>query len=732
MKKSILFLGILASVQIVNAQTATPLYKSKNASIESRVNDLLKRMTLKEKIFQISQGFTGGNNNANNNSARFKDIPDGIGSLIYFSDDPVYRNDVQKHAMETSRLGIPILFGYDVIHGFRTIAPVSLGQACSFNTDLVTKADAVAAKEAKLSGLDWTFSPMIDVARDPRWGRVMEGYGEDSYTNARFAAAAVKGYQGDKLNDKYSIAACLKHYVGYGLSEGGRDYHYADVSPQSLWETYLPPYQAGIKAGAATVMSSFNDISGIPGSANYYTLTTILKDRWKFNGFVISDWGSVEQLIPQGVAATRAEAGQKALNAGVDMDMTDKVYEENLAQLIKDKKVSMTRVDDAVKRVLRVKFELGLFDQPYTTIIDSSKRYLNTNDKAIGEQLAEESIVLLKNEKNILPLKSEVKTIALIGPLAKNQEDLVGSWSAHGDPKETISILDAMQNQFGSKVKISYARGCDFEKPETSGFDEAVTAAKNADVVVLCLGEKRAWTGENTSRSTIALPSVQEKLMEAVRAAGKPVVLVLSNGRPLDISALEPKADAIVEIWQPGTAGGTPLAKVLDGKVNPSGKLSITFPRSTGQIPIYYSMRQSARPTSGLYQDIPTEPLYWFGYGLSYTTYQYGAVKLSSASIHKNQKLVATVEVENTGAMNGKETMLWYISHPAASISRPMKELKFFEKKQIDAGKKVSYQFEIDPMRDLAFPDADGKLHLEAGTYYLMAGKEKVKFELKD
>ena len=732
MKKLLLVFFIIVCTQIVQSQSNHPVYKDKNVSVESCVNDLLQRMTLKEKVLQLSQETAGGNNNINNVESELKEIPEGIGSLIYFKDDPLYRNQIQKHAIENTRLGIPIIFGYDVIHGYRTMFPVSIGQACSFNTDLVTKADSIAAREAKLSGINWTFSPMIDVARDARWGRVMEGYGEDVYTNARFAAAAVKGYQGNKLNDRYSIAACLKHYVAYGLSEGGRDYHYSDVSPQSLWETYLPPYHAGVNAGAATVMSSFNDISGVPASANYYTLTTILKNRWKFNGFIVSDWGSVEQLMPQGVAATRSEAGMKAINAGLDMDMTDHVFEENLEQLVKEKKVSMQRVDDAVKRILRVKFELGLFDNPYTEITDITQRYLQPEDKTIAEQLAEESIVLLKNDNNVLPLKSTVKSVALIGPLAKNADDLIGSWSAHGKSNESTNILDALQSEFSNTVKINYAQGCDFDGEDSSGFNDAINTAKNSDAVIICLGEKRSWTGENTSRSTIALPSIQQKLIAALQSTGKPIILVLSNGRPLDITAIEPMANAIVEIWQPGTAGGTPLARVLTGKVNPCGKLAITFPRSTGQVPVYYSMRQSARPTSGLYQDISTEPLYWFGYGLSYTTYKYGNIHLSDTIIHKSQKFIASIEVENTGNMNGKETMLWYISQPSASISRPMKELKYFEKKEVDAGKKIMYQFEINPTRDLSFPDANGKLHLEAGMFYVIAGNERVSFKLKD
>lgn len=728
MKYFVLPTMLLLGLQVFAVKLPTPVYKDKNAPVERRVEDLLKRMNLDEKILQLNQQTVGDNNNPNNNGYKKPTYPAGIGSLIYFSSDPVFRNTVQKRAMEETRLGIPILFGYDVIHGFRTIYPISLAQGCSWNPALVEEACAMAAKETKLSGIDWTFSPMIDVARDPRWGRVAEGYGEDPYTNAIFGVASVKGYQGKKLSGQYSVAACLKHYVGYGMSEGGRDYHYSDISAQSLWETYMVPYQAGVKAGAATLMSGFNDISGIPASANPYTLTTVLKKRWGHDGFVVSDWGSVEQLMAQGVAKDRKEAGLKAFMAGVEMDMVDNVYGQNLKQLIAGKKVPMAKIDDAVKRVLRVKFRLGLFDDPYTPIVE--ERYLQPVSKAVAQRLAVESMVLLKNDQRVLPLSAEVKQIALVGPLAKDQADLLGNWSAQGIANDAETVLDGFEKEFGQKAQINYAKGCDMEGTDESGIDEAVTAAKKSDVIVVCLGEKKSWSGENTSRSTIALPAIQEKLVQELKKTGKPIVLVLANGRPLELVRLEPMANAIVEMWQPGVAGGTALASIISGRVNPSGKLDITFPLTTGQIPTYYNMRQSARPNSGKYQDIPTDPLYWFGHGLSYTDFVYDPIKLSATQIHKNQKLTATVEVSNSGAVTGKETALWYISSHASSISRPMKELKYFEKKEINAGGKYVFKFELDPMRDLSFPDADGKRHLEAGDFYLQAGNQKIKFEL--
>lgn len=729
--KQVIVLIVILFVESRSATAQQYVYKDKSAPVESRVKDLVGKMTLKEKILQLNQYTFGINNNINNIGREVKELPAGIGSLIYFSADPVLRNQLQKKAMEETRLGIPILFGFDVIHGFRTVYPISLAQACSWNPALVKQLCAVAAKESKKSGVDWTFSPMIDISRDPRWGRVSEGYGEDPYTNAVFGVASVKGYQGNKLSDPFSIASCLKHYVGYGESEGGRDYHYSDISAQSLWETYLPPYKACVDAGAATLMSAFNDISGVPASSNHYTLTEILKNDWKHDGFVVSDWDAIEQLIAQGVAKDRKEAGLKAFMAGVEMDMKDNIYFENFETLVAENKIPIEKIDDAVSRVLRVKFRLGLFDTPYTTIVDEKERYLANEDKALAAKMAEESMVLLKNSQNVLPLNKEIKNIALLGPLAKDKVNLLGSWSFNGKTLDVESIFEGLEKEFKSVVSINYAKGCGFDGDDQSGFAEALSVAKNADVVVICLGEEKTWSGENASRSTIALPKIQEQLLEKIKESGKKIILVLSNGRPLELSRLEPIADAIIEIWQPGIAGGTPLAGIISGRVNPSAKLAITFPLTTGQIPVYYNMRQSARPTQGKYQDIATEPLYWFGHGLSYTNYQYSEVKVSDATFTKNQKIIVDVTVTNTGKYDGKETVLWYVSDPVASISRPMKELKFFEKKFIKAGESVNFQFEIDPIKDLSYTDATGKSILEAGDFYIHVGNQKIKIELK-
>jgi beta-glucosidase len=730
MKKSFLA-ALLFSASFSFGQ---PLYKNKNESVEARVADLVQRMTLEEKILQLNQYTFGMNTNVNNIGEEMKTLPPEIGSLIFFSADPLERNKVQRKAVEESRLGIPILFGFDVIHGYRTIYPISLAQACSWNPDLVSQACSMAAKEAVLSGVDWTFSPMIDVARDPRWGRVAEGYGEDPYVNSVFGVATVKGYQGKNLSDPYSMAACLKHYIGYGMSEGGRDYRYSDISAQSLWETYIPPYEACVKAGAATLMSAFNDISGVPASANHYTLTEILKERWKHDGFVVSDWNAILQLKYQGVAKDDKEAGLKAFMSGVEMDMKDNIYGKYLKELFEENKIPLANIDDAVARILRVKFRLGLFDEPYTTFVEPEKRYLQSESKAIAEKLAEETMVLLKNTKNTLPFSKGIKKIAVIGPMAKNGGDLIGAWAQQSKAENVETIYQGLEKEFANKIQLTYALGCKLDGKDETGFAEALSIANDSDAILVCLGEDKAWSGENATRSSIALPAIQEKLVEILKKAGKPIILVLSNGRPLELIRLEPLVDAIVEIWQPGVAGGTPLAGILSGRVNPSGKLSITFPLSTGQIPTYYNMRQSARPfeAMGDYQDISTEPLYWFGHGLSYTNYAYSDIKLSAAKISKSEKLKVEVTVTNTGSLKGKETVLWYISDPACSISRPMKELKYFEKKELSPGEKVIYTFVIDPATDLSYTDGTGKRFVEAGDFYVHVNNQKVKFELTE
>ena len=735
MRKKVLILGLclLGVTHSLSSKDkkSIPLYKDAKAPIEKRIDDLISRMTLEEKILQLNQYTLGRNNNVNNVGEEVKKVPSEIGSLIYFDINPELRNSMQKKAMEESRLGIPIIFGYDAIHGFRTIYPISLGQACSWNPGLVEQACAVSAQEARMSGVDWTFSPMIDVARDPRWGRVAEGYGEDPYTNGVFAAASVCGYQGDDMSAENRMAACLKHYVGYGASEAGRDYVYTEISAQTLWDTYLLPYEMGVKAGAVTLMSSFNDISGVPGSANPYIMTEILKKRWKHDGFIVSDWGAVEQLKNQGLAATKKDAARYAFNAGLEMDMMSHAYDRHLKELVEEGKVTMAQVDESVRRVLRVKFRLGLFERPYTPVTNEKDRFFRPQSMAVAAQLAAESMVLLKNDNQILPLTNK-KKIAVVGPMAKNGWDLLGSWCGHGKDTDVEMLYDGLTAEFGGDAELRYAMGCKPQGNDRSGFAGALDVARWSDVVIVCLGEMLTWSGENASRSTIALPQIQEELVKELKEAGKPVILVLSNGRPLELNRMEPLCDAILEIWQPGINGARSMAGILSGRINPSGKLAMTFPYSTGQIPIYYNRRKSGRGHQGFYKDITSDPLYPFGHGLSYTEFKYGTVTPSATKVKRGDKLSAEVTVTNTGARDGAETVHWFISDPYCSITRPVKELKHFEKQLIKAGETKTFRFDIDLERDFGFVNEDGKRFLEAGEYHILVQGQTVKIELID
>ena len=735
MRKKVLILGLclLGVTHSLSSKDkkSIPLYKDAKAPIEKRIDDLISRMTLEEKVLQLNQYTLGRNNNVNNVGEEVKKVPSEIGSLIYFDINPELRNSMQKKAMEESRLGIPIIFGYDAIHGFRTIYPISLGQACSWNPGLVEQACAVSAQEARMSGVDWTFSPMIDVARDPRWGRVAEGYGEDPYTNGVFAAASVRGYQGDDMSAENRMAACLKHYVGYGASEAGRDYVYTEISAQTLWDTYLLPYEMGVQAGAATLMSSFNDISGVPGSANPYIMTEILKKRWKHDGFIVSDWGAVEQLKNQGLAATKKDAARYAFNAGLEMDMMSHAYDRHLKELVEEGKVTMAQVDESVRRVLRVKFRLGLFERPYTPVTNEKDRFFRPQSMAVAAQLAAESMVLLKNDNQILPLTNK-KKIAVVGPMAKNGWDLLGSWCGHGKDTDVEMLYDGLTAEFGGDAELRYAMGCKPQGNDRSGFAGALDVARWSDVVIVCLGEMLTWSGENASRSTIALPQIQEELVKELKEVGKPIILVLSNGRPLELNRMEPLCDAILEIWQPGINGARSMAGILSGRINPSGKLAMTFPYSTGQIPIYYNRRKSGRGHQGFYKDITSDPLYPFGHGLSYTEFKYGTVTPSATKVKRGDKLSAEVTVTNTGSRDGAETVHWFISDPYCSITRPVKELKHFEKQLIKAGETKTFRFDIDLERDFGFVNEDGKRFLEAGEYHILVQGQTVKIELID
>lgn len=706
MKKSVLILAALLSVAACRDNV---VYKDSSAPVERRVEDLLSRMTLQEKVLQLSQYFVGDNDNVNNFGVVENDLPAEMGSLIYMSTSPKLANEIQRRAVEETRLGIPVLMGYDVIHGFRTIFPVPLAQACSWNPELVSCAAEVSAAEAWNAGIRWTFAPMVDIARDPRWGRIMEGYGEDPYAASVFCRAAVRGFQGESLSDRGSVAACLKHYVGYGASEAGRDYTPTDISRQTLWDSYMPPFQTGVESGAASVMSAFNTLNGVPTSGNHYTLTEVLRDKWGFDGLVVSDWCSVEQLINQGMAADRAEAAEIAINAGVDLDMCDWVYRDNLDSLVRCGAVSEDTVDEAVRRILRMKFRLGLFENPYTEVRPDEEIYLLPESREASLKTAEESIVLLKNAGGILPLDKQAR-VALVGPFADSASDMNGNWSAFGRGEDAVSIREGLSKDFPGLT----------------------SRAADADIVLCCIGQPASASGENCSYSTVDLPEDQQNLVKNLKKAGKKVIVLLVNGRPLALGGIEPYADAIVETWHLGTEAGNAVSAVLCGDVNPSGKLAATFPYSSGQIPIYYNRRQSGRRgTQGLYHDTTSDPLYAFGHGLSYSRFEYGPLQLSSTELSKDRGITATVRVTNASDVDGAETVMWFIQDVASRIARPVRELRHFEKAFIPAGESRDFTFEIDALRDLGTVNEDGDRYVNAGEFRLFVGDRTASIHLK-
>jgi beta-glucosidase len=709
-----------------------PPYRHADLPVEQRVADLLGRMTLAEKIDQLHQCGIG-DTNPNNLAQRADEFRATYGSFI-ISGPPetllATRNAFQRRAVGESRLGIPALFACDVIHGYRTITPIPLAQACTWDPALVERGCAMAAAEARAHGIDWTFAPMVDHCIDPRWGRIAETFGESPYAAAVFAAASVRGFQGARLGGPDSVAACLKHYVGYGASEGGRDYVYTEISPQTLWEMHLPPFEAGVKAGARSVMSAFNDLDGVPTSANPYTLTEILRHRWGLTGPVVSDWAAVAQLINQGFAADGAEATQKALSAGVDIDMASGLYRQHVAELVATGKLSQSAVDEAVRRVLRLKFELGLFEHPFAEANALTGAAPNPAQLALAEELAAKSIVLLKND-GTLPLAG-VKHLALVGPLATVGGPLLGCWAQQGRWQETPAIADALRTRLPAEVKLSVEEGCSIQGDPKDNLTPALAAAKWADLTILCVGEEGWMSGENASRSTLRLAGRQEELVRGVLAAGRPVVLVIVSGRPLDIHEFEPKLNAVVAAWGGGSRGAAALADVLLGRRNPSGRLALTWPRTAGQVPLYHNMRPRARTgDEGAYRDIPTAPLYEFGHGLGYTTFSYSPLRLDRSEVAKDGRLTAEVVVTNTGKREGTETVFWFIRDPAASITRPLKDLKHFEQATLAPDASRVFRFELEPARDLSYPDADGRRILEAGEIILTAGGQSASFRVQ-
>lgn len=699
-------------------------YRNPALPIEQRVDDLLKRMTLEEKVDQLMQITIGADTNPNNLGSGHSFRPT-IGSVLSYCGGTRNRNAFQRLAVEETRLGIPIIWGFDVIHGWRTAFPIPLAQACSWNPDIVEAGCRVAARESYAEGVDWTFSPMLDVPHDPRWGRVMEGYGEDPLAAGIFGAAAVRGYQGEDPSQPGTVAACLKHFVGYAASEAGHDYAYTDISSRTLHETYLPPFQAAVEAGAMTLMSSFNDITGTPAVANHYTLTEVLRDRWHFRGFVVSDWDGVVQLAHQGYTTNPAEMCRAALSAGNDMEMNSSAY-RNIPALIESGRLKIEVVDEAVRRVLRIKFAKGLFEHPYHEEVDPGTVSLQPKALELSRAAARASMVLLKNEKNTLPLNPDtLRSIALIGPVATDREASAGAWPAIIDPK-TIPTLQEVLPSFFPKSEIHYAPGCDYTSDSTEHFAEAIAAAEKSDLVILALGEGAGRTGENRSYTNIALPGKQLELLRKIAAVGRPVVLLVSSGRPILYPELEPLANAILHIWECGHGAAAGCCDILTGAYNPSGRLAITFPRSVGQIPIYYNHHPRARDEKaewgGRYFDLDDSPMYPFGYGLSYTSYEYSDLEISV------EDLTAQVTLRNTGKRAGRETVFWYLSDPEAKLTQPIRRLIAFEQVDLAPGEERRLTLQLDRMHDLAYIDPTGKKVFEPGRFILSVGGEKAEF----
>ncbi|RZJ90923.1 MAG: beta-glucosidase BglX [Chryseobacterium sp.] len=663
-------------------------------TIDQKVSELLSKMTLEEKVGQLVQysGFEYSTGPQNSNSANvLSEIKQGkVGSMLNVAGAEETRK-FQELALK-SKLRIPLLFGQDVIHGYRTTFPVNLGQAASWDLALIEKSERIAATEASAYGIHWTFAPMVDVARDPRWGRVMEGSGEDTYLGTLIGLARIKGFQGKGLGNLDAIMACAKHFAAYGAAVGGRDYNSVDMSLRQLNETYLPPFKAAAEAGVATFMNSFNDINGIPATANKYILRDLLKGKWNYKGFVVSDWGSIGEMVPHGYAKDNKDAAEKALNAGSDMDMESRAYMAELPNLVKEGKVDPKLIDDAARRILVKKFEMGLFDDPYRFSNEKrQKEQLNNQEnRKFGREFGSKSIVLLKNQKNILPLSKTTKTIALIGPFGKETSANHGFWSIafKDDNQRIITQFDGIKNQLDKNSTLLYAKGANVDDQDKSMFAEAVETAKKADVVIMTLGEGSAMSGEAKSRSNLHFTGVQEDLLKEIAKTGKPIVLMINAGRPLVFDWAADNIPTIVYTWWLGTEAGNSIADVLFGTVNPGGKLPMSFPRTVGQIPVYYNHYNTGRPAKNntdrnyvsAYIDLDNDPKFPFGYGLSYTQFKYSDINLNSTNLKGSQNLNISVNVSNTGNYDGEEVVQLYIRDLVGKVVRPVKELKDFQK----------------------------------------------------
>ena len=704
-------------------------------TIDQKVSELLSKMTLEEKVGQLVQysGFEYTTGPQNSNSASvLNEIKQGkVGSMLNVAGAGETRK-FQALALQ-SRLKIPLLFGQDVIHGYRTTFPVNLGQAASWDLGLIEKSERIAATEASAYGIHWTFAPMVDIARDPRWGRVMEGSGEDTYLGTQIGLARIRGFQGKGLGNLDAIMACAKHFAAYGAAVGGRDYNSVDMSLRQLNETYLPPFKAAAEAGVATFMNSFNDINGIPATANKYILRDLLKGSWNFKGFVVSDWGSIGEMVPHGYATDNKEAAEKAILAGSDMDMESRAYMAELPKLVQEGKVDPKLIDDAAKRILVKKFEMGLFDDPYRFSNEKRQKEQTDNqeNRKFGREFGSKSIVLLKNEKNILPLSRSTKTIALIGPFGKETSANHGFWSVafKDDNQRIVTQFDGIKNQLDKNSTLLYAKGANADDQDRSMFAEAVETAKKADIVIMTLGEGHAMSGEAKSRSNIHFSGVQEELLKEVAKTGKPIVLMINAGRPLVFDWAADNIPTILYTWWLGTEAGNSIADVLFGTVNPGGKLPMTFPRTEGQIPVYYNHYNTGRPAKNntdrnyvsAYIDLDNDPKFPFGYGLSYTQFKYADMNLSSTNLKGNQTLKISVNVTNSGNYDGEEIVQLYIRDLFGKVVRPVKELKGFQKVFIKKGETKTITFNLTP-EDIKFYDDELNFDWEGGEFDIMVG----------
>ncbi len=708
--------------------------QKRQPDIEKKINALLVKMTLAEKLGQLQQldGEANGKFRPEHLELARKGL---LGSTLNVRGAEM-SNELQRAAME-SRLKIPILFGFDVIHGYRTMFPISLGEAASWDLTSIEQTAYIAAKESRASGVHWTFAPMVDIARDPRWGRVSEGAGEDTFLGSQISFARVRGFQGTDFSQNDRVMACAKHFVGYGAAEGGRDYNATDISEQRLRDVYLPPFKAAVDAGVGSFMTSFNTLNGVPSTANPFLWKTLLRGEWKSDALVVTDYTATMELMNHGVALDEADAARLTLNAGVDMEMVSRLINKNGEQLVQNKKLSMATVDNAVRDVLRTKFKLGLFDKPFADASREKAMILTAENRKYARQSANESFVLLKNERETLPIKKTVKEIAVVGFLANDKRNMNGNWAGDGRAEDAVTILEGVKNKLGNSAKVRFANGCDAKCEDTSGFDEAVKLAKDTDFTILTVGEDIDMSAEASSRSDINLPGNQLELIKRIHATGKPYAIVLMNGRPLTIPWLAENSPAILETWFAGTEAGNAIADTLFGDANPGGKLPMTFPRSVGQIPIYYNALPTGRPYSATekytskYLDIPNSPLYAFGFGLSYTTFQVSNLQMSADKISKTGELKVSVDVENTGTRDGAEVVQVYVRDFVASLSRPVKELKAFQRIVLKSGEKRKVEMTIKAA-DLGFHNQINQYVIEEGEFGLTVGTSSDDENLKN